>query len=307
MASKIIEVPELALNACSVEEHCKALIELRRLSFWWYQGTSRIFGNFSLPFMDKKGNWWYQAKPGLCWPVDALKLIEPANACPPFKKAYFGYQHLVADESEANSRLIFNVISDFENYGIEKLKGKRRNKIRNGLKNCSLDLLETYIKETFDECRLAWNDLSARTGWKHAAKEKVFGEEWHMLLDCPGVSIIVARERKTGKVAGFMITKIIGDTAYSDTIAARSDMLHTKVNDALRYSFLANAKKLPGVKKAYSAIKSTLKGLELFKSELGYEPYPFPARTELRVGLKTVLKLFFPAQYNRMTGRFVDE
>jgi len=306
MASKplAVRVPDLHLNACSVDEHCEALLRIRRLPFWWYQGTSKIFGNFSVPFRDKMGNWWYQVKPGLCWPVETLKTIEPSRACPAFTKAYFGYQHLVADESEANSRLVLNTIFDLTDYGPEKLKSKRRNKIRNGLKNCTLELLETYNKEMFDECRATWDSLSIRTGWKELAKERTFDEQWRMLLDCPGVSIIIAREKTSGKIAGFILTKIIGDTAYSDTIASHTDMLQTRVNDALRYSFLANAKKLPGIKKAYSAIKSSLKGLEKFKEELGYEPYRFPANTHLRAGLETALRLFFPDKYNRMIGRF---
>ena len=300
----LIEAPKLSLRACSVVEHCEALKRLKRLPFWWYQGTSKIFGNFSVPFRDKMGNWWYQVKPGLCWPVETLKTIEPSRACPAFTKAYFGYQHLVADESEANSRLVLNIISDLTDYEPEKLKSKRRNKIRNGLKNCTLELLETYNKETFDECRATWDSLSIRTGWKEPAKERTFDEQWRMLLDCPGVSIIIAREKTSGEIAGFMLTKVIGDTAYSDTIASHTDMLQTRVNDALRYSFLANAKKLPGIKKAYSAIKSSLKGLEKFKVELGYEPYRFPANTHLRAGLESVLRLFFPDKYNRMIGRF---
>jgi hypothetical protein len=302
-----IEVPELSLRSCSVEEHCESLIRLKRLSYWWYQGISKVLGNYSLPFKDRNGNWWYQVKPGLCWSVDAFKAFEPSQACPPFAKAYFGYQHLVPNGSQANSRLVLNTIFDLTDYGPVKLSSKRRNKIRNGLKNCMLERLISPDKKTFDECRATWDDLSARTGWKQVAKETIFDEEWRMLLDCPGVSIIVARHKMSGRIAGFMITKIIGDTAYSDTVAARTDMLHTRVNDALRYSFLANAMKLPGVRKAHSAIKSSIKGLEDFKRDLGYEPYQFPANTHLRLGLRGVLRLVFPEKYNRMIGRFVDD
>ncbi len=301
---KPIEVPELSLKACSVDEHCKSLIRLKKLSYWWYQGVSKVSGNYSLPFKDKNDNWWYQVKPGLCWPVDAFKVIDPERVCPPFSKAYFGYQHLVPDELDANSRLVINTIFDLKDYGPNKLKPNRRNKVRNGLKNCELEVLKNYSKEIFNECRATWNDLSARTGWKQAAKETTFDEEWRMLLDCAGASIILAREKTSGRLSGFMITKITGDTAYSDTVAARTDMLHTKVNDALRYSFLANAMRLPGVEKAYSAIKSSLEGLEYFKSELGYQPYCFPANTRLHLGVGSILKLFFPAKYRRMVGKF---
>jgi hypothetical protein len=302
-----IEAPYLPLKACSVEEHCEALINLKHLPFWWYQGTSRVFGNFSVPFKDPCGNWWYQVKPGFCWPVEILRTIEPDQACPPLAKAYFGYQHLTRDESKANSRLVLNTILELKTYGAEKLNSKRRNKIRNGYKNCSLEVLKSFNKDAFDRCRAIWDDLSTRTGWKHAAKESVFNEQWCMLLDCPGITIIIARDRSSGEIAGFYIIKIIGDTAYSDTIAVYSDMLNTRANDVLRHAFLANAMKLPGVTKGWSAIKSSIKSLEYFKVSLGYEPCGFYANTHFVWGMRGALKLFFPEKYNRMMGRFVQD
>ena len=297
-----IEFPKLALNACSVDEYCKALNRIGSLSYWWYQGVSRIFGNYSLPFKDKNGNWWYQIKPGLCWPVDIFKSIESDKACPKLTKSYLGYQYIVTNNSDANSKLTINTIFDLKNYDPFNLKSKRRNKIRQGFKRCDLEILDCYNKRIFDECRLVWNSLSKRTNWKQPAKAKTFDSEWQMLLDCPGVSIILAREKKSDRIAGFMIVKIIGDTAYSDTIAVRTDMLPTRANDALRYAFLINSKRLDNVTKGYSAIKSSLKGLELFKSELGYTPYPFHAVTKLNIGVKIVLKTFFTDKYKRMTA-----
>jgi hypothetical protein len=299
-----IEAPKLILKHSSIEEYCKRLQKMKHLSYWWYQGVSSVFGNYSIPFQDENGNWWYQVKPGLCWPVDAFRAIAPDKACPPFNKSYLGYQHIVPKDCESNSHLVLNTIFDLSNYGPSKLKDKRRNKVRNGIKFCELSLLESFDKVTFDECRAAWDSLSQRTGWKQAAKEKTFDDEWRILIDCPGVSIIVARERSSGKIAGFMIVKIIGDTAYSDTVAARTDMLHTHVNDALRYSFLANAMKIKDVTKGYSAIRSTLEGLETFKMGIGYEPYSFPAYTHLCPGVGLALKYLFRSKYDRMMGRF---
>ena len=59
-----IDVPELDLNFCSVEEHCRALQASGQVPFWWYLGTSRLWGNFSVPFMDRNGNWWLHTESG---------------------------------------------------------------------------------------------------------------------------------------------------------------------------------------------------------------------------------------------------
>ena len=298
-----IEIPHLALNHCSVEEHCLALRNIKKLPFWWYQGTSKLFGNFSLPLKDRNGNWWYQVKPGLCWPVDFFKPIGLNRACPSFNKTYFGYQHLVDDDSQANSHLVINTIFDLKDYGIASVSSKRRNKIRQGLKYCRLEAPSRIDKKTLDVCRANWDDLSERTGWKHAAREGVFDDTWRMVLDCPGSSIILAREKASGEVVGFLIVKIIGDTAYNDTIAVGTNNLRTRANDALRYAFLANATKIPGVTKAYSAPTSFMGGLEEFKKALGYVPHPFPTNLRLRPGTGFVLRLLFPSKYRRLTGQ----
>jgi hypothetical protein len=302
-----ITVPELSLNRCSAEDYCRSLISIRRLPFWWYQGTSRVFGNYSLPFKDKAGNWWFQVKPGLCWPVELFRPISPQEACPVLKKSYFGYQHLVQDESAANSFMAVNAILDLKEYGAQYISSERRCKVRKGLRHCILEELNKPNKEILDECRAVWNDLSARTGWKHEAGERAFDEEWRMLLDCAGVTIILAREKDAGQIAGFYIVKVVGDTAAGDTIAVRSDMLKTSANDALRYAFLTNASKLNGVVKAHAAIRSTVSKLERYKMTIGYKPYAFPARTYLHFGVTTLLRTCFPAQYKRMMGQFDDD
>lgn len=300
---KDIEVPALRLKACSVDEHARALVEIGRLPFWWYQGTSRIFGNFSLPFRDARGRWWYQVKPGLCWAVDCFQPVPPEEVCMPPLKACLGFQHVVGDEKDANSRLVINAILDLPSYGPESLLAKRRNVIRKGIQNLDLSALASGDDATVEGCRRAWNDLSARTGWKHTLGERDFHRSWELLLACPGVSVIVARDRGSGEVAGFLITKIIGDTAYVDTMASRSDLLSLHINDATMFTFLMTSRALPGVTKAHCAIKSYVEPLEKFKTGLGFQPHPFPVHTRLRAGLAGAMKVFFPKQYNRMTGK----
>ncbi len=287
-----IIVPELVLSACSVEEHCRALREIARIPFWWYQGTSKVFGNFSLPFQDSEGNWWYQVKPGLCWAVDCFTPIVPDRARPGFTKTFLGYQHVVSNDAEANSALVINSIMDLSAYDQSAINSKRRNAIRKGLKCCSLSVETDPDRETLDGCREAWEELTERTGWKGKVKQDWFDVTWKFLALCPGVSIIVGRDAESGRVAGFLVTKIIGETAYVDTIASCSGMLHMNVNDAVMYAFLMNAKNLPGVTRAHYAIKSKVTRLEKFKTSLGFVPDPFPARLRLRPIVGWALRRF---------------
>lgn len=304
--TQAIETPELPLNACSVTEHCEALQEIGRLPFWWYLGRSRLFGNFSVPFRDEYGNWWYQVKPGLCWAADCFAPVTPQKARPALGKSFMGMQHVVPSEEQANSHLVINAITDVASYSEKSVNAKRRNAVRKGLRNCTLEILAEFDNETFNQCRLAWKDLTERTGWKHALERDEFDRSWRDLMQCPGVSIIVGREAKSGQVAGFLAVKIIGDTAYVDTIASRTEFLSTNVNDAVMYAFLTNAQRLPGVTKAHYAIRSYAETLEKFKRGLGFVPVPFPARTFLRGPTTFLLKRCFPSKYRRMFGLFED-
>jgi hypothetical protein len=134
----------------------------------------------------------------------------------------------------------------------------------------------------------------------------MFEQSWRTMLDCPGVSIILGRDAESGEVAGFLTVKIIGDTAYVDTIASRSEMLKTNVNDALMFAFVCSAAKLPGVRTAHYAIKSNVQSLERFKTSIGFSPVSFPAVTRLRGLAGPVVRTLFPEKYRRMVGQFAE-
>jgi hypothetical protein len=298
-----IDVPALPLRHCSVDEHVEALRRAGGLPFWWYQGASRLLGNYSVPFRDAAGNWWYQVKPGLCWPVEAFRPIEPSAARPRLSGSFLGFQHVVGEGTPGNSHLVINAILDLPGYSVKSVDAKRRNAVRKGLRSCRLAVLDSLDAGDLKGCLAAWNDLSSRTGWKHCLEKAAFVESWRKLADCPGVSIIVGREAETGEIAGFLVVKILADTAYVDTIASRTEMMNTNVNDAVMFSFVTNAARLPGVTKAHYAIKSRVATLERFKTGLGFVPNPFPARTVLRPGVRAVLKLLFRDKYDRMIGK----
>jgi hypothetical protein len=283
-----IECPNLPLGSAGVEEHCLALRELQGLPFWWYQGKSRLFGNFTRPFRDRGGEWWYQVKPGLCWPADFL---EP-------RRVERGATEGIAPDS----RLVINVIRDVRSYGPGAIASKRRNAVRKGVQSCLIEILRTRDHATFEECRDAWSQLTRRTGWKGEVDAAEFDRTWSMILECPGASIVVGRDTASGRVAGFLVTKIIGSTAYVDTIASRDEGLRLNVNDALIYAFVRSAAAIPGVSTAHYALKSRVEGLERFKTGIGFEPFPYPAVTRLRGPVRLALRSLMPDKYARMVG-----
>lgn len=299
-----IEAPRLTLEHCSVEEHCLALREARRLPYWFHTGTSRLFGNFSLPVKDSDGRWWFSPRPGLAWLVDCYAVVERGGARPPLSGSFLAYQHVVPDAQQANSQLVINTVVDVPGYGPASVPLKRRNGIRKSLKNCVVERLSGGDEDALEHCRQAWNDLTQRTGWRHTAERAEFHDTFRRMMALPGVSVIVARDRESGQVAGFNMVKLVGDTAYVDTIASRTDMLKLRVNEALMYTFVASAAQVPGVQKAHYAIKSYVAALEDFKQGVGFVPTPFPAYTRFRGPTGLLLRTVFRAKYRRMIGQF---
>ena len=94
-----------------------------------------------------------------------------------------------------------------------------------------------------------------------------------------------------------------GDTAYSDTIASNTELLSSKPNDALMFTFVRRSIGLPGVTRAHYAIKSSVTALEEFKTSMGFTPHPFPAMLRARPGMMTLLRTFKPQLYKRLTGQ----
>ncbi len=302
-----ISVPSIPLSCASAIEYFRSLQLRPDVPFWWYMGTYEKKNNLSTPFEDRFGNWWYQLKKGFCWPADFLTPIESTKANPPLLKSFFGFQHILPDDTQCNSRLVINIIRDLSNYSLQSIDDKRRNAIRKGSRFCELHILESYNSELSQGCLDAWNQLSLRTGWKKPLKMQVFTESWRRLLDLPATTIIVGLDKESGRVAGFLITKAFGDTAYVDTIASHSDLLKLNVNDILMYTFLVNAQLLPAIKKVHYAIVSNINSLEKFKQSLGFEKYPYPARTCLRPCVGLAMRFLFRSKYRRMTGKFMED
>ncbi len=294
----------MPLRHSSVEEHCAALRAARDLPYWFHTGRSRVFGNFSLPARGRDGRWWFSPRPGLAWLADCYCAAPRGQARPPLSISFLAYQHMTPDETQANSQLVINTVLNVPEYGPASVPLKRRNGIRKSLKNCDVELLTTFDSDAFDQCRQAWNDLTQRTGWRHTADKPEFDRTLGRMLDLPGVTLLVARDRERREVAGFNLVKIIGDTAYVDTIASRSDMLKLRVNEALMYTFVASAGRISGVAKAHYAIRSYVAALEDFKQGVGFVPTAFPCYTAFRGPTGALLRRFQADKYRRMMGQF---
>ncbi|MFH0980272.1 MAG: hypothetical protein V2A79_01870 [Planctomycetota bacterium] len=300
---KEIEFPRVPLKHCTTEEHCASLRAAGALPFWWYQDFGRSGRNSSLPFQDNLGHWWYQVRPGFAWPVNAFEVISSRGLRLPFRKTYLAYQHIVPQDEASNSMLVINTITDLAAYGSQSIDDKRRNAIRKGYRSCDVHVVDRVDDAWLHGAVKAWNDLVDRTGWRNRRDPAMLQSSWTRLLELPAATILLAIDKASGQVAGFLITKIYGQTAYVDTIASNSDLLKSNPNDLLMYTFIRNAQQLLSVNIMHYAIKSNVDPLEQFKRSLGFAHCSFPAVLRTRPGLLTALRLVYPGMYKRLTGR----
>ncbi len=302
VTAKPIACTPILLRHATITDYCNAVRRSRHSSFWWYFFDHAFF-RYSLPFRIRDESWWYQVKPGFCWPVEVLTPRHKAASGFPYCKSFIGFQHCV-DESLRNSAQIINVIDDLPKYTVDCIDAKRRNAVRKGLRECIVEPLHKIDEKTVLECCAVWSDFTRRTGWKHPVSQKCIKESWSEMLDLPGATILIGREIQSGKIAGFLITKVLGDTAFVDTLASKTDMLHTNINDTLIFAFLVSAQRISGIKKAHFAIRSYDEHLEAFKTSIGFKPLSFPMYTCIRQGLSPIIRRLFPAKFRRITNGF---
>jgi hypothetical protein len=294
------DAPTLPLRHCSVDEYCRAVLKCRHNAFWFYQDISPIFGNFRKPFQDSEGRWWLRVRQGFAWPADLLAGFAATGRLP-WRYTFFGYQHIVPEGSAANSALYINVIS-LPEFHFHTIKSNKRNKIKQGLKACEIRLLDRLEPALLDGMTDAWNSLVQRTGWKWPLTRQQMELRLAEILDLPGTSTIVAIDRASGRVAGFLISKTYGDTSTPDVIAANADLLHCRPNDVLNFAWLNSCVAIPGVTKASHSIKSPTTKLERFKLELGFRPQKFPAHLQARPGFLPLAQATQPLMYKRLVG-----
>ena len=98
------------------------------------------------------GVWWVQVAPGYCKPVHEFHPFPPARSRPRLLKAWVGYSHQVPDAAQGTRNMAWNVLQgeDLADFSLERLKSKRRNMVRGGLRDCRVDAMspdETTLEQ----------------------------------------------------------------------------------------------------------------------------------------------------------------
>lgn len=281
-------------------EYCLAAQRARHNEFWWYFNKTSLYRGSSRPFRDSDGRWWYQVKPRFAWPVDFFTPLEriPTSAG---KRGLVGRQWPVPEE-QANSRVVFNVITDLAAYSLDSVASNKRRAVRKGLAGLALGVESTGDPRLMIEAREVWNSHVARTGWNRPMQLGEFADSWTELAEWPGTTLVTAREKEDGLLCAWLLVRVIDSTCFIDTLASHTERRSSRPNDAIIFASLVSAAAL-GIPRAHYSLKSRVKTLEDFKRSVGLSSVGFPACLKLAPGVGPVMRILRPATYSRLTGQ----
>ncbi|MDY0144444.1 MAG: hypothetical protein RBS84_00450 [Kiritimatiellia bacterium] len=91
----------------------------------------------------RNGIWWVRVAPGYCKPVHEFRLIAPGSFKPRLLRSWIGYSHQVPDPVQGNRSMVWNMLqgAELKNFSLERLRSKRRNMVRGGLRDCRVDVM----------------------------------------------------------------------------------------------------------------------------------------------------------------------
>jgi hypothetical protein len=90
------------------------------------------------------GVWWVRTAPLYCKPVHEFRPFPPKSAKPHPLKALLGYSHQVPDPAQATRCVRMNVLQgeDLRSFSLERLRGKKRNQVRMGIRDCRVEAFD---------------------------------------------------------------------------------------------------------------------------------------------------------------------
>jgi len=295
-----IESPTLALKRTTIDDYCHAVRRARHNEFWWYyNGLTQRFRR-QKPFQDAAGRWWWMVKPYFAWPVDFFSPISNSAHARP-RRMLLGWQ-FPTNEAAANSVVRQNVIFELSGYGLDRIESNKRRAIRRALRELRYEIVRPDDSTLAEEARIVWNSHVERTGWNRSMDNVEFMRSWAELAEMPGTSVIVAREIDgQNPMCAWLITRILGDTIYIDTIASHTDRVGGRPNDGLIFLALQSASHA-GVVHAHYSLVSRITSLEAFKRSLGFIPHPFPCHLHLLSPIGALMRWIRPGLYSRLRG-----
>ena len=197
---------------------------------------------------EANGTYW-EIKPRLfCRPAFFYKAIVPGESKPPLSKCPLGYMHRVPVKDMARFEWSFMVMRGevLRKFSLERLPGKRRNKVRQALKKCRVEKLN-FIEEFINEIReinISESLRQMKYGHPEVPVERYTEQEYQWREQLVKEFYLGGREWW----GAFVDRKLIGYIRYYEVdgivvieqTRANTDYLKYRPVDALYFTILSN-------------------------------------------------------------------
>jgi hypothetical protein len=190
------------------------------------------------------GIWWAEVRLFFYRPLFPFVKIEPNSLKYPLSFSVGGYKHVVPSEENSNCRMNFFVFDNLQEYSLDILSDKRRNKIRKGEKHFSLRQLHDAAGFA-DEGYPIYLSFYRRTRYsylKDRLKKEYFSKWAKTLFEHPKVLVLGVYQNNelcAASVSYFVEDIIIDATLFSDEESQKyqvSDFILHQIREAAAFT-----------------------------------------------------------------------
>ena len=195
---------------------------------------------------ENAGVYWRQKNSFFAQPVFEFRPFSVGFSVPKKIHSLLGYVHQVPDARQANKIVQFMGMSGetIRSYSLNQLDGKKRNKVRQGLKNCAVKAIEDialHLEEmrqiNISQASRLMGDVRFDTAPSAYVKNaEAWKQKMKTLFALPGRKWWGAFVG--GKLIAYVVTLHIEDIVFFDTTKTHTEAFRFRPTDALYHTIL---------------------------------------------------------------------
>ncbi len=248
------------------------------------------------------GIWWREVRPFFYRPLHPLQRLDPGRAEIPLIRQLIGYQHLVSDPKQANSRMRFFVLDRLEEYSLDRLPSKVRWEVNRSRRQSELRPIAT-VREFVDAGYPVYLAFYERThyGWRSDRTDREIFQKWaEALYRYPRMRIMGAYSGSL--LNAVAVSYLVDDVVFYATLFCNGEALRTHASDLMLHDVRETAANSAGAKYIFMGAPGNRRGLDTFKIRRKCRILNEPARFRINPVAVLLLKLFSPGSYRKLRG-----
>lgn len=245
--------------------------------------------------------YWIQTRTGFWEPSHWMVRCDQSQLQPPTCLCW-GFRCVTQHEvTIGRGHLPVHLLEDISGYDTNALDGKRRNQLRACRRRVKIvQLLHSTILE--EQGFGIMCSAHRRTGYGHVTSLSAYLDGVKRLMsNYPG---LVMAGLIDGKLGGWLYGKVIGKTAYIDSIIVATEALSSNIGTGLVFDFVQACRKTGVVTEVvYGLATPEDPRLTAYKESMLFPVVRVPTRVWILPLIAVALRLVKPHVFHRLTGR----